>query len=175
MHTITISRLSAATFEADLTGLAELLADAVDGGASLGFLAPYPAPVAVEWWRSLAAAVAEGGHLVWAAYDGDRVVGTVSLVPGRKDNGRHRAELVKLMVHRQARGRGLARRLMAAVEQEARARGIDLLLLDTETGSDAEHLYRAAGWTAYGVVPDYAADPGGTLRACTFFFKRLAG
>ncbi|MBV1853218.1 GNAT family N-acetyltransferase [Catellatospora tritici] len=175
MHPITITRLSAERFDADLPGLAELLADAVDGGASLGFLSPYAPPAAAGWWRSLSGAVAEGSHLVWAAYDGDRVVGTVSLLPGRKDNGRHRAELVKLIVHRQARGRGLARRLMSALELEAEARGIDLLLLDTETGSDAEYLYHATGWTAYGVVPDYAADPGGTLRDCTFFYKRLSG
>ncbi|GHJ44297.1 N-acetyltransferase [Catellatospora sp. TT07R-123] len=175
MHQITITRLSAERFATDAPGLAELLADAVDSGASLGFLAPYAPQAAAGWWRELSAAVADGSHLVWAAYDGDRVVGTVSLVPGRKDNGRHRAELVKLMVHRAARGRGVARRLMAAAEQEARSRRVDLLLLDTETGSDAEFLYHATGWTAYGVVPDYAADPGGTLRDCTFFYKQLVG
>ncbi|WP_027344032.1 GNAT family N-acetyltransferase [Hamadaea tsunoensis] len=174
MTTMTIARMSAEEFAAGVPGLAELLSDAVDSGASLGFLAPYPPDEAAGWWRSLASGVADGSHLVWAAYEGDRIVGTISLVPGRKDNARYRGELIKLMVHRTARGRGLAKRLMSVLEQEARSLGLSLLLLDTETGSDADFLYRATGWTEYGIVPGYAADPGGTPRDCTFFYKRLA-
>jgi hypothetical protein len=45
--------------------------------------------------------------------------------------------------------------------------------LDTETGSVAEDLYLTAGWTRYGIVPDYAADPAGVPRDCSFFYKRL--
>jgi ribosomal protein S18 acetylase RimI-like enzyme len=76
-------------------------------------------------------------------------------------------------VHRRARGRGLGRELLATAERAAAAHGLTLLLLDTETGSAADHLYRAAGWTCYGVVPGYAADPHGTPRDCSFFYKEL--
>jgi len=51
--------------------------------------------------------------------------------------------------------------------------GRTLVMLDTETGSAADFLYEAAGWTRYGIVPEYAADPAGTPRDCSFYFKRL--
>ena len=47
-------------------------------------------------------------------------------------------------------------------------------MLDTETGSVADHLYGAAGWIRYGIVPGYAADPAGTLQDCSFYYKELA-
>jgi GNAT superfamily N-acetyltransferase len=105
--------------------------------------------------------------------DGDRVLGTVSLAFAAKPNSRHRAELVKLMVRREARGQGLGRGLLATAETAAVAAGVTLLHLDTETGSPAEHLYRSAGWTPAGTVPDYAATPEGVLRPTTIYYKRL--
>ncbi|MFI8193553.1 GNAT family N-acetyltransferase [Streptomyces sp. NPDC085946] len=153
--------------------LAGLLADTVDGGASVGFLAPLDRAEAVAWWERRAAAVAAGQLAVWVACEGGRALGTVSLALPDKPNSRHRAELVKLMVHRDARGRGLGRRLLAAAEEAAAAAGITLLHLDTETGSPAEHLYRSAGWTPVGAIPDYAADPAGVLRPTTIYYKRV--
>ncbi|WP_420160619.1 GNAT family N-acetyltransferase [Nocardiopsis sp. CNT-189] len=85
----------------------------------------------------------------------------------------HRAEVVKPMVAPSARGRGLGRRLLEAAERYAAEAGATLLLLDTETGSAADRLYASAGWTGYGVVPDHTAEPGGALRDCTFFYKRI--
>ncbi|WBO62548.1 GNAT family N-acetyltransferase [Streptomyces camelliae] len=156
--------------------LAELLADAVAGGASVGFLAPLGRTEAAAWWRERADATAAGRLAVWAAVDATgRVTGTVSLAYPDKPNSRHRAELVKLMVHRTARGQGLGRRLLTTAEQAAAATGITLLHLDTETGSPAELLYRSAGWTRAGVIPDYALSPAGELRPTTLYFKRLQG
>ena len=74
---------------------------------------------------------------------------------------------------RTQRGQGLGRRLLRVAEDEAAATGITLLMLDTETGSAAETLYATSGWQRYGVVPDYAADPAGVPRDCSFYFKRL--
>ncbi|MFI1068695.1 GNAT family N-acetyltransferase [Streptomyces puniciscabiei] len=154
--------------------LADLLTDTVAGGASVGFLAALTHAEAAAWWRERAEATAAGRLAVWAALDGTgRPAGTVSLAYPDKPNSRHRAELVKLMVHRSARGRGLGRRLLATAEQAAAAAGITLLHLDTETGSPAEHLYRSAGWTQAGVIPDYAESPGGELRPTTLYYKRL--
>ncbi|MFF6875943.1 GNAT family N-acetyltransferase [Streptomyces sp. NPDC012474] len=153
--------------------LADLLVDTVNGGASVGFLAPLSHAQALAWWEGRAADVAAGRVVVWAAHDGDRVLGTVSLAFPDKANSRHRAELVKLMVHPDARGRGLGRGLLATAQDEAVAAGVTLLHLDTETGSPAEHLYRSAGWTAIGAIPDYAADPGGVLRPTTIYYKRV--
>ncbi|WP_438302818.1 GNAT family N-acetyltransferase [Streptomyces sp. HUAS TT11] len=169
-----IAALSGTEVLARAEGLAELLTDSVHGGASIGFLAPLERSEAVAWWRARAAAVEAGGLAVWVAHEGDRVLGTVGLAFPDKANSRHRAELVKLMVHREARGRGLGRRLLAAAEQGAAAAGITLLHLDTETGSTAEALYGSAGWTRLGAIPDYAATPAGLPHPTTVFYKRVA-
>ncbi|MFE0805946.1 GNAT family N-acetyltransferase [Streptomyces sp. NPDC058848] len=168
-----VSRVDEHGLRARLDGLAGLLADTVSGGASVGFLAPLGHQEAAAWWRGRAAAVAAGQLAVWVARDGERVTGTVSLALPDKPNGRHRAELVKLMVSREARGRGVGRTLLAVAEEAAAAAGITLLHLDTETGTPAEHLYRSAGWTRAGTIPDYAADPGGELRPTTLYFKQV--
>ncbi|MEU5952565.1 GNAT family N-acetyltransferase [Streptomyces sp. NPDC047525] len=168
-------RLSAEQLVAAADDLGALLADVVDGGSSLGFLAPLGPTAAADWWRGLAPAVAEGRLAVWAARDAERVTGTVSVGFVDKPNGRHRAEILKLMVHGSARGQGLARTLLATAEQVAAEAGVTLLVLDTETGSPAESLYRSGGWTAAGVIPDYAADPAGVLHPTTLFFKKVVG
>jgi GNAT superfamily N-acetyltransferase len=170
---VNVSRLDATELLDLLPQLADLLTDVVDGGASVGFLAPLHRVEATAWWRERADAVAAGQLAVWAAHDGDRVTGTVSLALPDKPNSRHRAELVKLMVHRHARGRGLGRRLLTTAEEAAARSGITLLHLDTETHSPAERLYAGAGWTRLGAIPDYAANPDGELRPTTIYFKRL--
>ncbi|CAL9588195.1 Acetyltransferase [Streptomyces sp. enrichment culture] len=166
-------RLDATRLLAEAQELAALLVDTVDGGASVGFLAPLDTADAVAWWRERARMVAAGRLAVWVAYDGHRPAGTVGLALPDKPNSRHRAEVVKLMVRRDVRGRGLGRGLLATAEAAARARGITLLHLDTETGSPAERLYRSAGWTRAGVIPDYAADPHGVLRPTTLYYKHI--
>ncbi|GAA3308678.1 GNAT family N-acetyltransferase [Streptomyces cinereospinus] len=153
--------------------LAALLVDAVDSGALVGFLAPLGRAEALAWWRGRAAGVAAGALAVWAAYDDTGVAGTVSLAFPDKPNSRHRAELVKLMVHRRARGRGLGRRLLDTAERAAVAAGVTLLHLDTETDSPAEQLYRTAGWTRLGAIPGYAASPAGVLRPTTVYYKQV--
>lgn len=172
---MTAIRLDAPEVIASAEELADLLLDTVHGGASVGFLAPLDRAEAVHWWHDRAAAVASGHLAVWAAHRGGRVVGTVGLAFPDKSNSRHRAELVKLMVHRDARGQGLGRALLTAAERAAAAAGVTLLHLDTETGSPAERLYHGAGWTRAGVIPDYAADPAGNLRPTTLYYKQLTG
>ncbi|MBD0711972.1 GNAT family N-acetyltransferase [Streptomyces sp. CBMA291] len=155
-------------------GLAALLVDAVDDGASVGFLAPLDTATAASWWRGAADEAAEGSREVWVAPGPDgSLAGVVTLVRGGTANGRHRGEVSRLLVHRSARGRGLARTLLAAAEAHATATGLTLLVLDTRTDSPAERLYQGTGWTAAGTIPDFAADPTGVLRATTLYYKRL--
>ncbi|MFJ9041969.1 GNAT family N-acetyltransferase [Streptomyces sp. NPDC102406] len=174
--TLPVRRLTPTRLRAHAEALGELLADVVNGGSSLGFLHGLTARAASDWWRTLAHAVEQGALAVWAAVDepSGRCLGTVSLAFTDKPNGRHRAEVVKLMVHHSTRGKGLGRTLLATAEQAAADAGITLLVLDTETGSPAENLYRGAGWTEVGVIPDYAADPAGNLRPTTLFHKHPA-
>ncbi|MER5360831.1 GNAT family N-acetyltransferase [Streptomyces sp. NPDC002785] len=153
--------------------LAALLVDTVNGGSSVGFLAPLGRDVAAAWWRERAGAV-DAGHLqVWIARDAERVAGTIGLVRAPLPNARHRAEVAKLMVRPSARGQGLGRSLLATAEQSAADARVRLLVLDTESGSPAEQLYRSAGWTECGWIPDYAVDPAGTLKPTTFYYKAV--
>jgi GNAT superfamily N-acetyltransferase len=169
----TITRLSAADFAEAVPDLADLLVDAVAYGASLGFLAPLRRDAAVSWWRDQASRVADGSLLVWVVRTPERLAGTIGLALEGKPNGRHRADVIKLMVHSGSRGRGLSRRLLGAAEEAARATGRHLLLLDTETDSAAEHVYRTDGWLRYGIVPGYATSPAGEPKDCSFYYKRL--
>nr|QIY74979.1 GNAT family N-acetyltransferase [Streptomyces sp. RLB1-33]QIY99749.1 GNAT family N-acetyltransferase [Streptomyces sp. S1D4-11] len=169
----TVSRLDAERLRASAGELAELLIDTVEGGASIGFLAPLERAAAVAWWEERVDAVSAGRLAVWVAHTADRILGTVSLVFPDKPNSRHRAELVKLMVHRDGRGQGVGRGLLTTAERAAATAGITLLHLDTETDSPAESLYRSAGWTRLGAIPDYAATPSGELRPTTIFYKRV--
>lgn len=168
-----VSLLTEVELAAAAGELADLLTDTVAGGASIGFLASLDRATALAWWEERATAVAAGHLAVWTARQGDRLLGTVSLVRPDKANSRHRAEVVKLMVHRDARGQGLGRTLLTTAETAAAASGITLLHLDTETDSPAESLYRKAGWTRLGAIPDYAATPTGELRPTTIFYKLL--
>ncbi|WP_327365999.1 GNAT family N-acetyltransferase [Streptomyces sp. NBC_01217] len=155
--------------------LAALLVEAVNGGSSVGFLAPLDRDAAAAWWRERAGAV-DAGHLqVWIARNAERVAGTIALVRAPLPNSRHRAEVAKLMVRPSARGRGLGRSLLDAAERSAAEAGVTLLVLDTETGSSAERLYRSTGWTECGSIPGYAADPAGVLKPTTLYYKAVGG
>lgn len=168
-----VTRLDGAQLLELVEDLADLLVDTVTDGASVGFLGPLDRTAAMAWWKERAAAVAAGQLAVWAASEDGRTVGTVSLAFADKPNSRHRAELVKLMVHRDARGQGLGRTLLTTAEEAASGAGVTLLHLDTETDSLAERLYGSAGWSRAGVIPDYAAAPDGVLRPTTIYYKHV--
>ncbi len=164
--------LDAAELRARRDEFVALLADAIEGGASVGFVLPFSAEDLEPFWDDVAAGLEAGGRELLVHEHGGRIVGAVQLVPCGKPNGRHRAEVQKLIVLRRARGAGIGEHLMREVERIAAARGHRLLLLDTREGSAADRLYRRLGWHPFGAVPDYAVDPDGTLAACVFFYKR---
>jgi GNAT superfamily N-acetyltransferase len=171
---VAVARVDGPAFEALLPQLAEVLVDSVDGGASVGFVHPFTTGDAQRWWQSVRGGVEQGSTLMWVAEDAAGVVGTVQVkLTVAYTNGRHRAEIAKLLVHRRARGRGIGKLLLATAEQAAADAGVTILMLDTQTDSPAEYLYAKAGWTRFGVMPDHAADPAGTLQPTTFFYKKL--
>jgi GNAT superfamily N-acetyltransferase len=170
---IEIRRLDATAARDHLDGLAAVLADCVAGGASVGYLAPFPQEDALVAFRVMAAEVEQGRRLLLAALAGDRVVGTVQVILVLPPNQPHRGEITKLLVHRSARRRGIAELLMARAESEARAEGKTLLVLDAVTGGDAERLYARLGWTRAGVIPGYALFPDGRPCDTTYFWKRI--
>jgi GNAT superfamily N-acetyltransferase len=173
---MSVVALTAAEYEAAIPGLAALLVDAVDGGAGVNFLAGVTVDETAAWWRGRLDQVRDGTITAFVVLDPDdptRIVGSTILIRSRNPNSPHRAEIGKVLVHRSARRRGLGRALMTAAEDHARAEGRWLLILDTNAGSDAEAMYRALGWHAFGVVPNHAMIPDGSLSTTTYFWKDL--
>jgi GNAT superfamily N-acetyltransferase len=166
--------LDADECEAFTPQLSDILIDAIDGGASVNFLGPISPTEAEHFWACVADDVADGERILFGAFDGEDLVGTVQLALDTPPNQRHRADIVKLLVHRRARKRGIGRGLLRAVEAEARTRGRTLLTLDALTSSDAERLYVACGYVRVGTIPDYALLPRGGPAATTLFYKQLA-
>lgn len=159
---------------ARLDALAELLIDAVEGGASVNFVRPMTPAKAVMWWEGALASHARGERLILTAEARGRLDGTVQLVPAPQENQPHRADIAKMLVHRRARRQGLGTALLHAAEAEARRLGRTLLTLDTEADSDGERLYARMGWIRFGQVPGYATRADGSRReAATFFYRML--
>ena len=166
-----VRRLSSLT-DPDIEGLAAVLFDCVEGGASVGFMHPFTLSQALSWWRGLAADVEAGRRVLLVAEDEYGIVGTVHLVLAMPDNQPHRADLCKMLVMRRARKQGVGATLMDAAEREARACGKTLLVLDTAS-QDAERLYARMGWTRLGVVPGFALLPEGGRCDTTYFYREL--
>ncbi|MGV8937826.1 MAG: GNAT family N-acetyltransferase [Allorhizobium sp.] len=157
-----------------LPDLCEILADCVEGGASVGFMLPFAASDGEAFWRGVARSVGAGDVLLLVAEVDGRIEGTVQVSFAAMPNQPHRGDLKKLLVHRRARGLGLSRLLMQAAEREAAGHGRTLLVLDTATGEPAEGIYEKLGWSRAGVVPNYALFPDGRYCGTTFFFKDVA-
>ncbi len=154
-------------------GLADLLIDCVDGGASVGFMHPLSPDRALAFWQRVAERVARGERGLLVAEDAQGLAGTVHLVLAQPDNQPHRADLAKMLVHRRARRLGIGAALVRAAEALARDCGRTLLVLDTVDGSDAERLYRRLGWQSCGVIPGYALWPQGGVCATHDFYRAL--
>jgi ribosomal protein S18 acetylase RimI-like enzyme len=155
-----------------LRDLADVLADCVEGGASVSFMQPFTRERAMGFWRRVAEGVAAGERALLVAEDGQGVCGTVQLVLDQPENQPHRAEVSKMLVHRRARRQGLGAALMRAAEELARQSGKTLLVLDTAS-DDACRLYERMGWIRVGVIPKYALLPGGGLCATTLYYRDL--
>ena len=159
--------------DAHIDGLADVLIDCVEGGASVSFMHPLTRERAGAFWRRVAQGVAAGERALVIAEDAKGVCGTVQLILDQPENQPHRADLAKMLVHRRARRQGLGGALLSAAEATARECGKTVLVLDTAS-DDAERLYARGGWVRVGVVPDYALLPRGGLCPTTFYYRDLS-
>jgi len=159
--------------DAQARQLADVLADCVEGGASVSFMQPLTRERAAAFWRRVGEGVARGDRVLLVAEDAQGIVGTVQLLLEMPENQPHRAEVAKMLVHRRARRQGLGAMLMQAAEQFARERGKTLLVLDTSS-AEAERLYARLGWTRLGVIPGFALLPDGAPCGTTYFYRALA-
>jgi GNAT superfamily N-acetyltransferase len=159
--------------DARIEGLADVLLDCVEGGASVSFMHPLSRDRATAFWRRVARGVADGQRALLVAEDAQGPCGTVQLSFDLPENQPHRADLAKMLVHRRARRQGLGTALMRAAEALARDCGKTLLVLDAVTGGDAARLYERLGWVRVGDIPGYALFPQGGLCGTTIYYRKL--
>ena len=159
----------------DLDDLADVLRATVHAGAGVSFYLPFSIDDARRFWdEKVLPAARAGTRRVLVARDGDAIVGTVQLELTMPPNQRHRAEVMKMLVHPAARRRGIARALMKALEDVARQERRTLLTLDTVTGCAAEPLYLSLGFAAVGVIPRFARQAlSEELEDATIMYKHL--
>jgi GNAT superfamily N-acetyltransferase len=156
-----------------LDGLCEVLIDCVAGGASVNFMWPMTRDKAERFWRNVAEGLAQGDRVLIVAEDDSGVIqGTVQAIWAPQENGPHRADVAKMLVHRRARRRGVGAAVLAAAERAALAAGRTLLVLDTAS-EEAERLYERGGWQRVGAIPRYALLPDGPFCRTVLFYKDL--
>jgi ribosomal protein S18 acetylase RimI-like enzyme len=156
------------------TALSELLIEAVSNGGSVSFMDPLPVQTADKFWESALAAAARGDRIILGAFDGELLIGTVTVVLDLAQNQPHRAEIVKMITRISHRGRGVATALLRKAETMALAQGRTLLVLDTASEGGAAPLYESVGFNLVGEIPDYALKPQGGLTGTKFYWKRIA-
>ena len=152
--------------------LAELLIEAVASGGSVSFMHPLAPETAERFWRDSLASADRGERIVLGAFDGDTLIGTVTLLLDFPPNQPHRAEIAKMMTRISHRGRGVAKALMGVAERLAVERGRSLLVLDTAVEDGASGLYEGLGFKLTGVIPGYALKPHGGLTGTMIYWKR---
>lgn len=174
---IHIAKLTAAT-ASDRAQLVALLTACVHAGASIGFLAPLASGEAEAYWTKILFDLEGGFRVLLVAREGGvdgPIVGAAQLACESRANGRHRAEIQKVMVLPAQRRRGIATQLMNALEEAARARGVSLLFLDTsDSHAGARTFYEVLEYVYVGGIPGYALDPRGVPEPNAIFYKTLA-
>jgi ribosomal protein S18 acetylase RimI-like enzyme len=158
-----------------IESLSEILIETVAGGGSVSFMHPLDPATARAFWSGALAAAARGERVVLGAFEGEALVGTVSLLLDCPPNQLHRAEIAKMMTRPSHRRRGAATALMRAAERLAVERARTLLTLDTAAEDGASRFYEKQGFTLAGTIPDYALKPHGGLTATMVYWKRIGG
>lgn len=169
-----IQILNATELRQHLDELIDVLQDAVNAGASIGFYPPpLPADEARDYWEGIIDSVDKGPRKVIAALVDGCIVGSVQLTPETRRNQLHRADVQKLMVHRQHRNQGIGQALIQRLDDEAKALGLKLLVLDVVEGAPAERLYQRQGYVVAGRIPQYAISAEGVLETTVYYYKLL--
>lgn len=156
-----------------VAALAELIIETVAHGGSVSFMHPLAPEKAMAFWTASLSAADRGERIVLGAFDGDLLVGTVTLLLDCPPNQPHRGEIAKMMTRVSYRGRGIARSLMEVAEQLAIDNGRTLLTLDTAEEEGAAGLYEKLGFQRTGVIPDFALKPHGGLTGTIIYWKRI--
>jgi GNAT superfamily N-acetyltransferase len=165
--------IAAVELETLAPALADLLEEAVNGGASLGFIAPLSHRASVDYWDGVRTELMEDSRLLFGAWLDRRLIGTAQLALPRWQNARHRGEVQKVLVASAARGIGAGGALMHALHAVARRSGRSLLILGARRADPAERFYKRLGYREAGAIPGYSLDAAGKRHDNVMLYREL--
>ena len=117
-----IEALAGAVPGGDFSGLCTLLRECVQGGASIGFVLPLAAAEVSGYWEGILGRRLRrgaGSSSSRGTRPAGGILGSAQVAFVSKANGRHRAEIQKVMVLPSERRKGIAAALMAEAESAA--------------------------------------------------------
>lgn len=128
-----------------------------------------------SWWARRIADPS-GLSIGFGAFEGEALVGTVTLEFSSRAKTKHRALVVGMFVSEAARGRGVGKALLEEALSTAQARsGVQVVRLTvTEGNTPAVRLYESVGFKAFGVEPMAIATPDGLKGKVHMWLPLLA-
>lgn len=132
------------------------------------------AALPISWWEERVAA-GTGNSVVFGAFVGDALVGTVGVEFETRDKTRHKSLLIGMFVLPEQRGLGLGRSLVQTALRHAAARPGSLVmqLVLTEGNARAQRLYESCGFEVFGIEP-MGLNIGSEFRAKVHMWRKLA-
>lgn len=153
----------------------ELLKDAVQDGASVGFLFPLSADKLDRYWSGVAREMESGERELLAAFEVGKLIGALQIAYSQAESLSHRADLQKLIVHSRERRRGVARALLIQALERMPALGLVMYTITTFNEGPAEALVRSLHFTRFGVMPHFGLTPAGQLHDASMHYISVAG
>ena len=154
--------------------LVDLLQDAVQSGASVGFLSPLSTAEARNFWMAVLEDVARGERVVLLASENRTVLGCAQLLLTSRINARHRAEVQKLLVHSQHQRRGSGARVAPGDRKDRRAEGALPAARRCPRRRAGRAIVFARGLQqGRARFPRYQRGPDGHFDSTVIFFRNL--
>lgn len=156
-----------------LADLVELLLDAVEQGAAIGFLAPLSAQEAQDYWQSVNAELQQNTRQVILVRVDEKVVGAIQLLASAKANALHRITVEKWMVHSAYQGQGLGSGLLQGAEKVAASLNGELLICEAQAKGRSETVLASHHWQKVGDIPHYFRTVTGNFHDCAIYYKSI--